>query len=207
LEAFVRKTPTFWATAVAIALAFPAFAQEAAKDHVKELIAQAMQQAGQTAPAAPAVQALPEAGPRTPLSADEAVRRALERNLDIQVQRLEPQLLDYQVAALWANYRPTLTSSVFTQGQTNLPADQLQGGVGASANQIINDTAQWNAGMQQNFRWGGGNAAGDHAVDGAAESVVHLVFPGAVHPAAAPELPDRPDAVDADDPDAAGADH
>jgi outer membrane protein len=155
----VRKTPTFWATAVAIALAFPAFAQEAAKDHVKELIAQAMQQAGQTAPAAPAVQALPEAGPRTPLSADEAVRRALERNLDIQVQRLEPQLLDYQVAALWANYRPTLTSSVFTQGQTNLPADQLQGGVGASANQIINDTAQWNAGMQQNFRWGGGNAA------------------------------------------------
>jgi outer membrane protein len=159
LEAFVRKTPTFWATAVAIALAFPAFAQEAAKDHVKELIAQAMQQAGQTAPAAPAVQALPEAGPRTPLSADEAVRRALERNLDIQVQRLEPQLLDYQVAALWANYRPTLTSSVFTQGQTNLPADQLQGGVGASANQIINDTAQWNAGMQQNFRWGGGNAA------------------------------------------------
>ena len=155
----MRKTPTFWATAVAIALAFPAFAQEAAKDHVKELIAQAMQQAGQTAPAAPAVQALPEAGPRTPLSADEAVRRALERNLDIQVQRLEPQLLDYQVAALWANYRPTLTSSVFTQGQTNLPADQLQGGVGASANQIINDTAQWNAGMQQNFRWGGGNAA------------------------------------------------
>jgi outer membrane protein TolC len=144
---------------MAVTLAFPAFAQEPAKDHVKELIAQAMQQAGQTAPAAPAVQALPEAGPRTPLSADEAVRRALERNLDIQVQRLEPQLLDYQVAALWANYRPTLTSSLFTQGQTNLPADQLQGGVGASANQIINDTAQWNAGMQQNFRWGGGNAA------------------------------------------------
>jgi outer membrane protein len=159
LEAFVRKTPTFWATAVAVALAVPAFAQEPAKDHVKELIAQAMQQAGQTAPAAQTVQALPEAGPRTPLSADEAVRRALERNLDIQVQRLEPQLLDYQVAALWANYRPTLTSSLFTQGQTNLPADQLQGGVGASANQIINDTAQWNAGMQQNFRWGGGNAA------------------------------------------------
>jgi outer membrane protein TolC len=144
---------------MAVTLAFPAFAQEPAKDHVKELIAQALQQAGQTAPAAPAVQALPEAGPRTPLSADEAVRRALERNLDIQVQRLEPQLLDYQVAALWANYRPTLTSSLFTQGQTNLPADQLQGGVGASANQIINDTAQWNAGMQQNFRWGGGNAA------------------------------------------------
>jgi outer membrane protein TolC len=154
----VRKTPTFWATTVLVALAVPVFAQEPAKDHVKELIAQAMQQAGQTAPVAQSTQVLPE-GPRTPLSADDAVRRALERNLDIQVQRLEPQLLDYQVASLWANYRPTLTSSLFTQGQTNLPADQLQGGVGASANQIINDTTQWNAGMTQNFRWGGGNAA------------------------------------------------
>src|SRR4029453_17358946 len=112
--------------AVVVALAVPAFAQEPAKDHVKELIAQAMQQAGQTAPAAQAVQALPEAGPRTPLSADEGVRRAPERTLDIQVQRLEPQLLDYQVAALWATYRPSLTGSLFTQGATNLPTSQLQ---------------------------------------------------------------------------------
>jgi outer membrane protein TolC len=155
LEAFVRKTPTFWATTVAVALAVPAFAQEPSKDHVKALVAQALQQA-QTVPTVQAIQA--PGTPGTPLSADDAVRRALERNLDIQVQRLEPQLLDYQVASLWANYRPTLTSSLFTQGQTNLPADQLQGGVGASANQIINDTAQWNAGMQQNLRWGGGNA-------------------------------------------------
>ena len=72
------------------------------------------------------------------------------------MQRLEPQLLDYQVASLWATYRPTLTSSMFTQGQTNLPADQLQGGVGASANQISNDTVQWNGGYTQNVRKGGG---------------------------------------------------
>jgi outer membrane protein len=156
LEAFVRKTPTFWATAVAITLAIPAAAQEPAKDHVKELIATAMQQAGQTTPVVQPGQVLPSAGPAVQLSADEAVRRALERNLDIQVQRLEPQLLDYQTASLWATYRPTLTSSMFTQGQTNLPADQLQGGVGASANQISNDTVQWNGGYTQNVRWGGG---------------------------------------------------
>ncbi len=152
----MRKTPTFWATAVAVTLAIPASAQEPPKDHVKDLIAQALQQAGQTAPVAQPNQAQPAAGPTVPLSADEAVRRALERNLDIQVQRLEPQLLDYQTAALWANYRPTLTSSMFTQGQTNLPADQLQGGVGASANQISNDTVQWNGGYTQNVRKGGG---------------------------------------------------
>src|SRR5688572_15800282 len=116
-----------------------------------------MQQAGQTSPVVQPNQVLPlGAGPAVQLSADEAVRRALERNLDIQVQRLEPQLLDYQTAALWATYRPTLTSSMFTQGQTNLPADQLQGGVGASANQISNDTVQWNGGYTQNIRHGGG---------------------------------------------------
>src|SRR5687767_8195902 len=97
LEAFVRKTLTFWATAVTVALAVPAFAQEPAKDHVKELIAQAMQQSGQTAPAVQPLPVQQPAAPGTPLSADDAVRRALERNLDIQVQRLEPQLLDYQI--------------------------------------------------------------------------------------------------------------
>jgi outer membrane protein TolC len=156
LEALVRKTPTFWAAAVAAAITVPAAAQEPAGDHVKALIAQAMQQAGQAPQGVQPSQILPTAGPAVSLSADDAVRRALERNLDIQVQRLEPQLLDLQVAALWANYRPTMTSSVFTQGQTNLPADQLQGGVGASANQITNDTVQWNGGYTQNLRWGGG---------------------------------------------------
>src|SRR6185436_13901535 len=91
-----------------------------------------------------------------PLSADEAVRRALERNLDIQVQRLEPQLLDLQVAALWSTYRPSLTSSFFTQGATNLPTSQLQA---LGGTQINNDTLQWNGGMNQAFRWGGGNLA------------------------------------------------
>ena len=153
----MRKTPTFWAAAVVAAITVPASAQEAGKDRVKELVAQALQQAGQAPPTVQPNQVLtPPSGPVTPLSADDAVRRALERNLDIQVQRLEPQLLDFQVASLWANYRPTLTSSLFTQGQTNLPADQLQGGVGASANQIKNDTFQWNGGLTQNVRWGGG---------------------------------------------------
>ena len=152
----MRKTPTFWAAAVAVAITVPASAQEPAKDHVKELIAQALQQAGQTAPVAQPNQIMPTSGTRVPLTADDAVRRALERNLDIQVQRLEPQLLDLQVAALWATYRPSLTSSLFTQGATNLPTSQLQA---AGCSQISNDSMQWNAGMQKNFRWGGGALA------------------------------------------------
>ena len=156
----MSKTRTFCtAAALVAAFAVSGAAQTPSNDHVKALIAQALQQAGQT-PGAQPTQILPAPeGPRVPLSADEAVKRMLERNLDIQVLRLEPQLLDLQVAGLWANYKPNLTSSLFTQGQTNLPADQLQGGVGASVNQIQNDTAQWNGGLAQNLRWGGGALA------------------------------------------------
>ena len=153
----VKNIATFW-TAAMLAAAVPAAGQEPSAERVRELVAYAMQQAGQTQPAQPAPGVLP-AGPVVSLSADDAVARALERNLDIQVQRLEPQLLDLQVAGLWATYRPTLTSSLFTQGQTSLPSDQLAGGVGASANQITSDTNQWNGGVQQNLRWTGGNVA------------------------------------------------
>jgi len=150
----VSKTPLFLSAAVVLSVAVPAAAQQAPNDRVKDLIAQAMQQAVQPAPTGqPAVMAT---GPTVSLSADDAVTRALERNLDIQVQRLEPQLLDLQVAGLWSVYRPTLTSSLFTQSQTQLPSDQLAGGVGASANQITSDSTQWNGGVQQNLRWGGG---------------------------------------------------
>jgi len=150
----VSKTPLFLSAAVVLSVAVPAAAQQAPNDRVKDLIAQAMQQAVQPAPTGqPAVMAT---GPTVSLSADDAVTRALERNLDVQVQRLEPQLLDLQVAGLWSVYRPTLTSSLFTQSQTQLPSDQLAGGVGASANQITSDSTQWNGGVQQNLRWGGG---------------------------------------------------
>jgi len=150
----VSKTPLFLSAAVVLSVAVPAAAQQAPNDRVKDLIAQAMQQAVQPAPTGqPAVMAT---GPTVSLSADDAVTRALERNLDVQVQRLEPQLLDLQVAGLWSVYRPTLTSSLFTQSQTQLPSDQLAGGVGASANQITSDSTQWNGGVLQNLRWGGG---------------------------------------------------
>jgi outer membrane protein TolC len=131
----------------------PASAQEAGADRVKELIAHAMQQTGQTTPVVTPGPVQTLQGPTVSLTADDAVARALERNLDIQVQRLEPQILDLQVAALWANYRPTFTSSLFTQNATDLPNSQLQG---LGARQISSESAQWNTGLVQNFRWGGG---------------------------------------------------
>ena len=148
----MRKTAAFWiSAALAVAISMPAAAQEPSTEHVRSLIAQAMQQAPQ-APT-PAGQAQTE-GPVVPLTADDAVKRALERNLDLQVQRLAPQLQDLTISALWANYRPQLTGTFLTQGATTLPQSQLQGG---GATLTKDDTLTWNSGVLQSLPWGGGN--------------------------------------------------
>ena len=128
----MRKTPTFWAAAVAVAITVPVGAGSRRKDRVKELVAQALQQAGQTGPVASPIRCRPRAPGRT----DGRRRRAprVERNLDIQVQRLEPQLLDLQVAALWATYPAEPDVDLFTQGSHQPAGDQLQA-LGGSANQ------------------------------------------------------------------------
>lgn len=151
----MSRTATFWtAVALAVMTGVPAGAQEPSKEYVKSLLAQALQQTTQ-APAPTAAPGMPaQEGPAVPLTADEAVARALERNLDLQVQRLAPQLQDVQIAALWANYRPTLTGSFLTQGATTLPQSQLQA---AGATRTKDESLQWNSGVQQNLRWGGGN--------------------------------------------------
>ena len=44
------------------------------------------------------------------LTIDEAVNRAIEKNLTLASQRLTPRTFDYSIAATLATYRPTLTS-------------------------------------------------------------------------------------------------
>ncbi|HXE80374.1 MAG TPA: TolC family protein [Vicinamibacterales bacterium] len=85
------------------------------------------------------------------LTLDEAVQRALERNLDIRVERLSPQAVDYTLASLRALYHPTITSTVGQRSQVNLPTTQLNGG-----QRVTNDTLTYNAGIEQLMPWGGG---------------------------------------------------
>ena len=150
----MKKTASFPAAAVVAATiaATPVHAQEVT-DHVRSLVRQALQQAGQD-PSAPAVTAAPTApqGPVVDLTVDEAVARALERNLDIRVERLNPRLQDFSIAALEANYRPTLTS-VFANGESvTLPTSQLTG-----AARLQTETVRYDGGVAQNMKWGGGS--------------------------------------------------
>jgi outer membrane protein len=91
------------------------------------------------------------AGPMVELSLDEATARALERNLDIAVERLNPQLQEYNLARLRATYRPTVTSVIGHRAVVQPPTNQLNGGL-----IVQNDNSTYNAGITQALPWGGG---------------------------------------------------
>lgn len=104
-------------------------------------------------------QTRPTAAPAPPgtvveLTLDAATERALERNLDIAVERLNPQTFDFSLAALDASYRPTLASNFSLRSQTAFARSQTAGG-----DVLVTDTLTNNYGVSQNFRWGGGSFA------------------------------------------------
>ena len=107
-------------------------------------------EAEQTRPTAPA----PPPGTVVELTLDDATQRALERNLDIAVERLNPQTFDFSIAALDASYRPTLTSNFSMRSQTAFARSQTAGG-----DVLVTDTLTNNYGLSQNLKWGGGSFA------------------------------------------------
>jgi len=96
----------------------------------------------------------PPPGTNVDLTLDEATTRALERNLDIAVERLNPQTFDFSIAALDASYLPTFTSNVGLRSQTQFPRSQTAG-----ADMLTTETFTGNSGVAQNVKWGGGSFA------------------------------------------------
>ena len=126
-----------------VKLAAVAGAQPLPDGRVDDLIAQARSRLA-------AVQT-PGAGPRIDLTLDEAVARALERNLDLAVQRLNPQVFDLNLAQQLAAYRPTFDTNFQNNSRTNPSQTQLDGGLS-----VVSDTVTLNSGVSQEVGWGGG---------------------------------------------------
>ncbi len=103
--------------------------------------------ADQTRPTAPP----PAPGTQVDLTLQEATTRALERNLELSVERLNPQTFDLSLARIRAAYRPTATSQFGKRAVTQPPTNQLNGGT-----IVTNDTSTYNAGIAQAIPWGGG---------------------------------------------------
>jgi outer membrane protein len=90
--------------------------------------------------------------PVVALTLDDAVKLALDRNLDIAVQRLNPEINDISVAKIQSVYKPLLTSTISGAGLSQLPTSTLIGG-----SNVVQDTQTINGGIAQSVPWGGGS--------------------------------------------------
>ena len=132
------------ALAVLVGLAATARAQPAPAGQFDDLIAQARSRL--------ATMQAPGTGPRIELTLDDAIARALERNLDLAVQRLNPQVFDLTLAQQLAAYRPTFDTAFSNNSRTNPSSTQLDGG-----ESVVSDIVTLNTGVSQAVGWGGGS--------------------------------------------------
>ncbi|MGV3516125.1 TolC family protein [Luteitalea sp.] len=109
----------------------------------------------QPAPAQPGTPVVPgSAAPVStdlPLKIEDAVAMALEKNLDIAVERLNPTAFDFSLKALRAQFNPALTGTLGANSTTQLPTSQLIGG-----ERVVNEQLTYNVGAQQVLPWWGG---------------------------------------------------
>ena len=90
------------------------------------------------------------------LSVDDAIERALDRNLDIAVERLNPQLQDLSIAEANAAFMPNLDSS-FDVGRSLSPArSQLDGAGRLSERPVDTESGSADVGVEQAVKWYGG---------------------------------------------------
>ena len=103
----------------------------------------------QTTPATP-----PAAQPTVRrLSIDDAVATALEQNLDLQVQRITPQVRDLDISTFRAAYTPNFVSSVNLVDNTQPPNSLLSG----STTGLTTNRSTFDFGVQSQTKWRGGS--------------------------------------------------
>jgi outer membrane protein TolC len=95
----------------------------------------------------------PQAGAtERPMSIDDAVAMALEQNLDLQVQRINPQIRDLDIAVSKAGFTPTLNATTNLVDQTQPPASLLAG----NTSQLTTGRSTFDFGVSQQTPWYGG---------------------------------------------------
>jgi outer membrane protein TolC len=149
----MKRSGTNWMLAgvMALAAAAPARAQ-VSEARIQELIKQASENVAREMPQVPQTPAPGQQRPVVRLTLEDAVKFALDRNLDIAVQRLNPEINDIAIASVRSIYHPALTSTVSSATLNQLPTSQLIGGTN-----VVQDTQTYNGGVAQSVPWGGGS--------------------------------------------------
>lgn len=131
----------------------PASAQDAGHEAlVREAVARFNAESAVPAPAAAQSATVMQVTGVRDLHLADAVELALKQNLDIAVERLNPDAVAFQIAGLRNSYRPSANSTLGQRSQVNPPTNQLNGG-----QRVTNETTTYNFGVSQLVPWGGGN--------------------------------------------------
>ena len=91
-------------------------------------------------------------GTQRELRLEEAVSLALEKNLDIQVAKLEPQSVDFLVAGFRNQFQPVLASTIGQRDLFQLPTRTINGGT-----RVNQATTTYNASIAQEVPYFGGS--------------------------------------------------
>ena len=158
----MTRNGSIWILTAALALsglATPARAQQVSDARLRELITQAADRAATGNLATDSQPPTTSAAGQRPivrLTLDDAVKFALDRNLDIAVQRLNPEINDLAVARIRAVYHPSLTSTLASQS-TSTPATSTISGGGTAGASVVAGLSTYNGGIAQFVPWGGGS--------------------------------------------------
>lgn len=98
--------------------------------------------------AAPAAQA--PAGPVLRLSMEEAIRLALENNLSLKVERMNPELSDLAIEQAKAAWTPNLTAAMNNSSRTS----PISGFFSGATDKLTNQSFSANVGANQLLPWG-----------------------------------------------------
>jgi len=101
----------------------------------------------------PPIAAQPPTTTGTPLSMEDAVKMALENNLNVQVERLNPQIQVLGIARAQSAYAPALFTNLTQRSSTSPPTDFNT--AGADTQVQTSGTFSTTGGLQQNLRWYG----------------------------------------------------
>ena len=153
---FIAAIAAVFGTQVSVSAQAPATTPEAfltpavggsARQHIS-LLAAGLQAASQAVPLKPPAD---DGRPVRRLTADEAVKLAIENNLGIQVARIDPRVEDLNVAAARGSYTPSFAST-FQNNSIQRPSANIF--TGSSDDNFKQETLQSNIGVEQRLPWG-----------------------------------------------------
>jgi outer membrane protein len=156
LAAWLASSPS--AASAQSPSATPATTQASRVDELVKLAREKFEE-GQAQPAQTGQQKTLEeravARPVVKLTIDQAVKMAIENNIELAVERLNPQLQDLSLAQTRGAFKPTLGGTLNANSSSPLPTSLLNGGT-----QVTNEVANANVNISQTLPWFGTSYTG-----------------------------------------------